>query len=71
MITLRKNNITMEVWSEVQASVFERNGYVRVEKPEEKPMVEAQTETVVVEEAPKPKRRRRKAVEEITPASIE
>ena len=31
MITLRKGNTVMEVGTELQASVFERNGYMRVE----------------------------------------
>jgi hypothetical protein len=77
MIRLKRDNLVMEVCTEVQASVFERNGYVRV-KPEPKPV-----ETVIVNE-PKPqepeqpeeqpKRRRRKAkaeeaVEPVTEAS--
>ena len=33
MITLIRDGIVMEVATELQASVFERSGYVRIEKP--------------------------------------
>ena len=68
----------MEVCTELQASVFERNGYVR-EKPEPK-SVEKPVETVIVdeqkpqepeqpEEQPKRRKRRAKAEETVEPAS--
>lgn len=49
MITLKKDDVVMEVATELQASVFLRHGYKRVEAapavkeetiPEEKPVVE-------------------------------
>lgn len=59
MITLKKDNIVMEVCTEVQASVFLRSGYVRVDN------VPAEAADVTAAETPKeaPKRRRRKATE--------
>lgn len=54
MITLKKENIVMEVATELQASVFLRNGYVRVE-PEEK-AVEKQVEAPAKEVEPKPEK---------------
>ena len=54
MIILQKDGLRMEVCTEVQASVFERNGYKRVDvcKPAETPIspkvvVEPAVETVV------------------------
>ena len=56
MITLKKENVVMEVESEIQASVFLRNGYEKVGNAP----AEAVPDTA---EVPKeePKRRRRKA----------
>lgn len=76
MITLVRDGIVMEVASELQASVFLRSGYVRVEKAPaiEKPERNFATETAKetapkaepepeapVEETAKPKRTRRKS----------
>ena len=64
MITLKRDNIVMEVATELQASVFLRSGYVRVDK--EKLMAEA-TKADPVKEADhvpeKPKRRSRRKAE--------
>ena len=56
MIILEKDGLKMEVCTELQASAFEKNGYVRVQgkvKAEEPKQAEAVAET--------PKRRGRKA----------
>lgn len=52
MITLKRDNIVMEVATELQASVFLRSGYVRVENApvEKKPAVEAESAPVVKED---------------------
>lgn len=76
MITLMRDGIVMEVATELQASVFLRSGYVRVEKaPVETPArnfaTEAEEETApkaepepdMPVEAEQPKRRRRKKTE--------
>lgn len=60
MIILEKNGIKMEVCTDVQASAFEKNGYVRVTAEpvltkEQEPVQEPQPE---VEETPKRRRRR-------------
>jgi len=68
MITLVKNGVYMEVSTEQLASLFERNGYVRVEAEktvetaEEPKTVETAAEPKTVEEPEpaKPKRRSRK-----------
>lgn len=67
MITLKRDNIVMEVATELQASVFLRAGYVRVDKAElaaetvkaETAKEEPAQEAEAVPE--KPKRRRRTA----------
>lgn len=64
MITLKRDNIVMEVATELQASVFLRSGYVRVDK--EKLMAEATKADPVKEADPvpeKPKRRSRRKAE--------
>ena len=75
MITLVKDGIVMEVATELQASVFIRSGYKRVEAPAENtPERDFATEEAKVETAPNaepepempvsedaPKRRRRRA----------
>lgn len=60
MIILEKNGIKMEVCTEVQASVFERNGYVRVNGADNIPLPKPEQveEAETVEEAPKRRRRR-------------
>ena len=67
MITLVRDGIVMEVATELQASVFERSGYKRVEKVEPVPVTEP-VQVVAPEpekvEEPKPKRRTRKKTEE-------
>ena len=60
MIILEKDGLRMEVCTEVQASAFEKNGYVRVTAEpvltkEQEPVQEPQPE---VEETPKRRRRR-------------
>lgn len=68
MIRLKKDSLVMEVCTDLQASVFERNGYVRIEDgngiemPE--PIIEEQKPSEPVAE--QPKRRRRKATVETT-----
>lgn len=57
MISLRKGNVVMEVASELQASVFTRNGYERVETKADT----ATADAGLTETAEKPKRRTRKA----------
>lgn len=67
MITLIRDGIVMEVATELQASVFERSGYKRIEKVEpvqvKEPVQVVAPEPEKVEEQ-KPKRRTRKKVEE-------
>lgn len=75
MITLMRDGIVMEVATELQASVFLRSGYVRVEKaPVETPArnfateaeetaPKAEPEPDMPVEAEQPKRRRRKKTE--------
>ena len=68
MITLERDGIVMEVATELQASVFIRSGYRRIEKVE--PTAISEPETVVtsepekVEEKKPVRRRIRKKVEE-------
>lgn len=59
MITLKKDNVVMEVETEVQASVFLRNGYARVDNVP----AEATAETAAETPKEEPKRRRRKTTE--------
>lgn len=73
MITLKRDNIIMEVATELQASVFLRAGYVRVdgvdkaaETVKKEPAQAVETETAEAEPATeavpeKPKRRRKPA----------
>ena len=57
MITLVRDGITMEVATELQASVFLRNGYERVGAKADT----ATADAGLTETAEKPKRRTRKA----------
>ena len=60
MIILEKDGLQMEVCTDVQASVFERNGYKRVTAkpvPEKEPEPEQEPQPEV-EETPKRRRRR-------------
>ena len=74
MITLVRDGIVMEVATELQASVFIRSGYKRVEAPEAPktpkrnfateeaqetaPIADPESETPVTDEAPKRRRKR-------------
>ena len=73
MITLVRDGIVMEVATELQASVFIRSGYKRVEAPETPktpernfateaqetaPNADPESETPVSDEAPKRRRKR-------------
>lgn len=78
MITLEKDGKMMEVCSELQASVFERNGYKRVRKDaltgentvqtnmevSDFPMNAPETPVEETAATEKPKRRRRRVVKE-------
>lgn len=55
MITLEKDGLKMEVGTELQASAFEKNGYVRVTAEPAKEPEQKQEKT---EEVPKRRRRR-------------
>lgn len=65
MITLEKNGIFMEVATELQASLFLRNGYSIVTTEAEKPV---RIEVVEQPEKPVKKKRTRKAKVEAEPA---
>lgn len=58
MIRLVKDNVVMEVGSELQASVFERAGYVRV--TEAKPVEQATTKEEPKQEEPQKRLRKRR-----------
>ena len=62
MIILEKDGLQMEVCTDVQASAFEKNGYVRVKAESvSEPVLETAKETEPqpeVEEQPKRRRRR-------------
>ena len=64
MITLIRDGITMEVATELQASVFIRSGYTRVDKTSAPVTNENATETPMEE----PKRRRRSAKKDLPDA---
>ena len=59
MIRLAKDNVVMEVSSELQASVFEKNGYVRV--TEAKAVEPAPVEEEPKQEEPQKRLRKRRA----------
>lgn len=63
MIILEKDGLRMEVCTDVQASAFEKNGYVRVKaesvsEPVQEIAKEPEPEPEKVEETPKRRRRR-------------
>lgn len=50
MIRLERDGLVMEVCNELQASVFERNGYVRVKAKQPEPVVEVKPVEPVAQE---------------------
>lgn len=62
MITLKKGDVVMRVASELQASVFLRNGYERVDEslPAETPVKVSSEDPRADEAKEEPKKRRRR-----------